>query len=601
MSFISKSGQDEKQQLSLLTRHFCRWFSDNELISQHTELGVALTHILSLLALPGLMISLWLYPKYSYQLFLAHLSLSAQDLSSLVDKCFFISLSMVIMGFVTLLQWDSLFPGQRDYGMLIPLPIPLRTLFSAKVAALLLFLLLFSVAINGFSTIIFPFVVNASKGVLLNANWYAIPADELKQIKERASLLYSVRFVLAHAISVLAGNAFVFFSCVSIQGLLMNVLSYRWFKRVSRYFQLILMFLFLSLLFLFPRIFSSFDVLRENKLFVSVFPPIWFLGVYESLLGQKVFPEVHRLTEIGLKALTLAGLTFVITYLVSYKRQVQRCFESGIVQPRFNGRNTIFTSLINSYLLRSQSQKASFYFVAKTLVRSHQHKLFLGAYIGVGLALVAVGFVASISLQEFEGAEGLGLAMLSVPLILSFFTLVGMRVIFTIPAELRANWIFKLSAGQDRADYLAGVYKVMLVLGVAPLVSALFPLYLACWHWSITVLHLSFSLILVLILLEILLFRFQKIPFTCSYLPGKANIKLFWAVYLFSFTTYAYSMTSLESWMLEDPIRLGPFYFLALALLVGLAIDRSRFLRRRFDLIYEEEPEPAVRTLDLSD
>jgi hypothetical protein len=115
-----------------------------------------------------------------------------------------------------------------------------------------------------------------------------------------------------------------------------------------------------------------------------------------------------------------------------------------------------------------------------------------------------------------------------------------------------------------------------------------------------TILHLSFSLILSLILLEVLLFRFQKIPFTCSYLPGKANIKLFWVLYLFSFTTYAYSMTSLESWMLEDPIRLAPFYLLTLALLLGLAIKRIRFLRRSFDLIYEEQPEPAVRTLDLS-
>ena len=249
MSFFSTPrGRDEKQQFLLLARHFCRWFSDNELVSQHTEIGVTLTHILSLLALPGLMISLWLYPKYGYQLFWAHPSLSAQDVASLEDKCFFISFSMVVMGFVTLLEWDSLFPSQRDYSTLVPLPIPLRTLFSAKVVALLLFLLLFSVAINAFSTIIFPFVVNASKGVLLNPDWYVIPAAEFEQIKERTSLLYTVRFVLAHATSVLAGNAFIFFFCVSIQGLLMNVFSYRWFKRISRYFQLVLMFLFLSLL-----------------------------------------------------------------------------------------------------------------------------------------------------------------------------------------------------------------------------------------------------------------------------------------------------------------------------------------------------------------
>jgi hypothetical protein len=59
-------------------------------------------------------------------------------------------------------------------------------------------------------------------------------------------------------------------------------------------------------------------------------------------------------------------------------------------------------------------------------------------------------------------------------------------------------------------------------------------------------------------------------------------------------------MTRLESWMLEDPVRLVPFYIVAFTLLARLAMDRHRFHRRGFHLIYEEQPEPAVRTLDLS-
>src|SRR5262249_25436867 len=162
------------------------------------------------------------------------------------DKCFFLAFSMVITGFITVLEWDTLFPDGRDYRILSPLPIQLRTLFAAKGTALVLFLVIFSVVINGFSTLLFPVVVDAGKGVLLNNKWFVFPQAELDVLRERISLHHITWFVGTHALSVFAGNTFVFLSCISIQGLLMNAFGFRAFRVISRSVQIVLMILLLS-------------------------------------------------------------------------------------------------------------------------------------------------------------------------------------------------------------------------------------------------------------------------------------------------------------------------------------------------------------------
>lgn len=104
----------------------------------------------------------------------------------------------------------------------------------------------------------------------------------------------------------------------------------------------------------------------------------------------------------------------------------------------------------------------------------------------------------------------------------------------------------------------------MVWLGIVPLFGLLAPFYLLLWNWRQVLLHFSFGLILSLILVDVLLFRFQKIPFTCAYLPGKANLKLLWPAYMLAFTTYAYTLTTLESWMLREPVRFAVFFAIIL-------------------------------------
>jgi hypothetical protein len=92
----------------------------------------------------------------------------------------------------------------------------------------------------------------------------------------------------------------------------------------------------------------------------------------------------------------------------------------------------------------------------------------------------------------------------------------------------------------------------------------------------------------------------RKVPFTCSYLPGKANLKLYWFPYVGSFLVYAYGMASIERMMLEYPARFVIFYTAAFAVLCYLTFRRRHLPLSERTVIFEEQPEPAVRALNLS-
>jgi hypothetical protein len=74
-----------------------------------------------------------------------------------------------------------------------------------------------------------------------------------------------------------------------------------------------------------------------------------------------------------------------------------------------------------------------------------------------------------------------------------------------------------------------------------------------------------------------------------------------WIFYWAAFTTYAYSMASLEAWMVLRPRRLLLFYLAAAAVWWGFERYRRRGDAIGFTLMFEDAPDPIVRTLGLSE
>ncbi|MGH9722386.1 MAG: hypothetical protein ACRD8O_19420 [Bryobacteraceae bacterium] len=561
-----------------LVRHFFQRFFDNDLVARDGEMRVTIVHILALLAVPGIMWPFFLMPKYVY---LAAAGPVTRLQQMWVDEYFFISFAMVLMGFVTVLEWDALFPDSRDYAILIPLPLSLIELFRAKAAALAVFLIVFSIDLGALSAILFPLVAG----------------------DKHTSLFSVLRTSVAHTTAVMAGCAFIFLSIVALQGVLLNVLSIRWFRKLSPFIQSGSVFVMLLVLLLYFRISAVLpSVIASNHHSLGWFPPFWFLGLYETIAGrgEATFVSLARAGGLSVGIVFVAALA---AYALSYRRHVRKILEAQedlSLGPSFAER--VLSRAADRYLVRDPLERATFYFVTKTTLRSKKHRLLLAAYVGVGAAVAFEGLSGILSrrLAGPGASAAADSALMSLPLILSFFLLSGLRYVYTMPAELAANWVFRISENDGRMRCLAGARKATASLAIVPLFLALLPFYAVLWGWQTALFHVLYGATLSVVLMQLLLLYFPKIPFTCSYLPGKANVTLTWFFYWTAFAMYAFVMARLERWLMQNPLRQVLFFAIAAVALRVIEWFRTRLHDETFTLTFEEQPEPAVRTLDIS-
>jgi len=557
-------NQPDLSQLGALVRHFFGRFFDNEFVAQNTEIQVTVTKMLALLASPGIILP---FLRYTTYLGLDAMPPEMRYPMLWSDRCLYLSFSMLVMGAVTVIEWDALFPDRRDYATLMSLPIHSRTIFLGKVGALALFLIAFTASVNLVSTVTFPAV--SYRGAWPGLVWT----------------------MAAHAISILASSAFAFLFLVALEGLLLNILSVRWFRKTSAYVQGAMVFVLLWLFLLFPNIASSVAQLKaQNSWVLRAFPPAWFLGMNEVLTGSKdaVFVALAQRAEI---ALALVLLVAGLSYTVAYRRHVRRTLES--TEGGDATRNAMHEriGLVADRVAPDSVERGTLAFIGKTMARSAKHRLFLAAYAGVGFALAA---------QVMPAVRNRD-AWLSLPLVVGFFLLSGMRFIFTIPSELPANWQFRVSDTNRQRAALNGTRTAMLWFGVLPLFLALSPFYFVWWSPGVALANLAFSVTISALLIETLTMELRKIPFTCSYPPGKANVTILWVGYWVGFLLYAFSMANLESWMVKRPRRLIPFYLLVAILFGGFEWWRRRADAVGVSLIFDDAADPAVLTLGLGE
>ena len=213
-------------------------------------------------------------------------------------------------------------------------------------------------------------------------------------------------------------------------------------------------------------------------------PPVWFLGIYEVIWGFDA-EAFRRLAGTGVLALVATFSTATLAYCAVFRRVVRHALEALPDTARRTGPiSRTVTRLAGATILRHPVEQALVAFAARSLARSRRHRLLVAAYVGLGLAFVAGSFLSPVTgLAENALSESLSAPsarLLSVPLVLSFFVLAALRVLFTIPTEIRANRIFRMTEIDDKAVYLNGSRKAMWLLGALPIAGVTFPAYAAC-------------------------------------------------------------------------------------------------------------------------
>jgi hypothetical protein len=542
------------------------------------DLGVGL--VLTFLAMPGGFVSVFLFDKYGSLLqWLRGLGNLDPLQIAFPDEYFFIVLSMTVTGAVAVWRWDAIFPDRRDYMNLAHLPISSRTIFLANLTAVLFLLVLVAIDVNAASCVLFPMVVSASQ----------------------MTLPFFVKFGLVHLVGVLLGSVFSFLAVFSVLGLVMAIAPAKWFRRFSNYLRGIVVVYLVTLLCTSFAIPSLLQRLKGSvPAWTFLLPSCWLVSLCQMLRGR-ANPAMLELSKLCLPAIFGLVLIAFATYAISYQRHFVRIGEiadgTGIRARKQSWR----LGFLDRLVLHSPAQRGCFRFVIRTMLRSEAQRLVMTGVAGLALVLASQALM-----NAFDGAKSArGAALtpgaLSIPFIVTFLIVIGLRVVFEIPAELRANWIFQLTLDAERQECASLARKVILA-PVLPVVSAItlgMYTYLAS-PW-LALLHTALVVTWTLLLTDILLIRFRKLPFACSLPVFKQYSIVIVIAFCFGFLLYTVSTPDFESSALLHPLEmLGLLPVAAVAWLVPRYLDKNAIaLEKR--LIFEEAAVRTVERLRLSE
>ena len=558
---------DERRQFALLYRDFLFRLVDVEMLASRGEAERLLVQFAALLAAFSFTISVYLVPRYG----LSTLPYTRLARLGWVDQDLLIATTMAVAGMFTVLAWNNILPDRRDCLVLGLLPVRTRTVFLAKLAALATALGVAVTALNVFSGLAYPCAI-------------AAPGSGALSI---------LRGLAAYWTAMFAAGLFLCCALLAVQALAANLLSYRLFPRVSSFLQMAAFFVILGVYFLKPPYTAG----------LAWLPSFWFLGLFQKLNGSR---EFDALAARAFLALLVACPLALAAFSLAFHRYNRRIVEQPDIAAADRSRPAMpIVAWLAAKLIPRPVERAIVLFTARTIARSRHHRLLLAAYGGIGLA-VALAYARDL-LYGSSSYERLwrnarwdqpNPALLVGSFVLLFFAAMGARAVFSQPMTLRANWIFRITAVHRPADYFAAVRKSLFGLVVAPVSAAWAALYLAIWPTGPALRHVAILVLAGILMVQFSLHGFRKIPFACSYLPGKANVHVKLGLFAIGFLFVTTHAIELEFRALHSTTG-----YLALAmflLALGAWAYRRNVALPDSEILFDEVPPTDIETLNLS-
>jgi hypothetical protein len=472
---------------------------------------------------------------------------------------------MLVVGLFAVVSWDATFPDKRDALVLSPLPITSHVILLAKLAA--------SSTIIGVAIL----SLNFAAGFM----WPLLVA--------KAGAGDPLRAMAAYWFTMVAASAFLFGTVLTVQGMTALLLPRGLFLRLSALLQLAAFGLFLGVYFLQPTIDNQAAMTTASNHHLLVFlPSFWFFALFNQLNGSLPASLGSLATEawIGLTlAVTGAGASLLFCYL----RTMRKTIEEPDLVPGARGLH--WTPRLGSAL-----QTAVLFFTIRSLVRSKQHRVifafFLAGVLGTALFSVKDAWWAGRRMP-------LSIDFLASSYLMMVLAVVGLRSVFALPITLHANWVLRTTQLRSTRQYVAATRYTLLLLAALPAWLLTVMLSYSIYPWREGVAHLAVVALWGLVLTELSLLGFYKLPFTCSVLPGKTNIQfLFWGFFVFG-VIFAYMFADFEIHTLHDPAR----FRLLLAVLVAISVclwSLNWHRARSAVLYFEELPQETITTLGIA-
>ncbi|MFN0106959.1 MAG: ABC transporter permease, partial [Bryobacteraceae bacterium] len=279
----------------------------------------------------------------------------------------------------------------------------------------------------------------------------------------------------------------VFFGLIAVQGVLLNVLPARWFERA---------------------------MIGLQALLASVSLGGFWMAAWKGHLALAGW-------AFGYPDLGVAVAAALVSYALSFHRYRRLLLEGPrLAAPRRGDWG------VDSFV-RDPREQAVIGFMLATVRRSPVHRLAVLVYAGLAAAWLGKAVVG-----ESSGSELQRLLFTVYPLGLLVLSVWGMRHLFSLPVELRANWLFQVTEREGRAAWMRATERFVFAAGVVPLVAigaAFVGWEAGAWTaaaWA------AVAFLVGAITFEIVFRDWRKLPFTCSYLPGKRPLLITCTMFL---------------------------------------------------------------------
>jgi hypothetical protein len=581
----------------LLIRHFLARVLDNDTISPDADRAQLAAVVGSALVTSGLFMAVLLSPKY---LLRPLQSPGWTAATALDDTLFFVGTSMLVMALLTALAWDAMATDTIDGATFALLPIPWRSVANAKLAAVGMCAAACVAALSVAAGILHPLLITGRLPLATGS---------------------ILALVAARVFSLMAAGLFGVFAVFGFREGLRLVIGIERFERWSAALQACVVVGLVSatplLAALSSRVVDS--PLLERPLARYMIPPYWFLGLNEWLGGYRVerlpradlppgffeaensattlyrshLPLFHDLAMLALIGLAGAAVVAIASYWWNNRRPPTAVARHVAHRYQFLEAAMRLTDL----LCRGPEAKASARLALRAIQRSARHRLIMASFVAVGLG---VGIATLAQTNRVYEVAAVPTSLLGLQTLITTMVLIGLRQTIRVPADLSANWIFRLLWSGDERPYIAGVRTVAFVGWTLPSLVALLPVHAVLLGWRIAVVHLAFGVLVALALRDVLFFGYRKVPLASAYIPvdGLSGIvPVVIVVGLLAIRGTAVCERAALDSRQGIAILLGAAA--AIAGLVRMADVVQRRTRRFVDL--NEAPAPATQRFDLTD
>jgi hypothetical protein len=538
-----------------LTRTFLRRFFDNEITGGTQDLTVSFFWLIGFLAAPLTLMPVGAMMRYRL-IVLTH-GADALRILSRTDKVVTIILGMMAAAMISAIVWSSLMLERRDGLILGALPVRGRTVVVSKLAALAIYIFGISVAIHAVSSVLY--------GIAL--------ADHAPTWR----LIFMGP--IAHFAATVSSCVFVFLSVTAVQGLALALTGPAGFRRISSVLQVVLV---ASIVVGFTEVGRVVQgVAQLNQLsqpsppahWLLLMPPVWFLGLYEWLLGG-ADPVYGSLAVTAVLAFLGVAAVTVVTYIAAYRRVMVRTVETP-AERAGAWRVSAAADWITRRISRTPARRASMQFFVTAIGRVERLRFVVAVTIGILCAWLVPAVVTIATPGQPPASPRTTFALSYAALAL---VLVGLRITVSMPADLRASWMIPMIDARG-AVLRSGVWRALYLTSVAPVVVgfALFNGWL--WDWRVAALHAGVMAAIGALLVELSLWHFDGLPNNRPWRPEHANLRFWWPAYLYGFITLTRTVPNVEL-SAGDPLAAG-------AILAGTAMAAAAILR-----VFHRRPHP---------